>query len=420
MDIVIEKPHLSVPVSLVVDDPTPCINPLYYYRLQVNQANYQQHEQLIPLAFLTEFITTCHQHGIRGKFTVIPYPAGLSSILDGWDGCTRTEIGHWLTLVRTELVPDFDITPEILTHTRALDLMTRQLLPQSEEDWITASTPDVMTRYFTEALHMLVAAGFRPVGITQPCYFHGSHADYADATLRAMRAIGGPNITYFFIDAYVDDLPVPPPEVVFADRDRGEAVVHIFDYCHDYFWQSQRPESRRAADIVDRFISADGQSGRLADLAAHDAWLVFVCHWQSLYSDGSREGLAALGEVAARLKNTYGNRLRWMPLSEIARYCAASAMCEMHGEQAGDTWIMTFDSAVECPNFTVSINLPESTAYSIDHIQAQTPNGATYVLQPEEDFHGILGTSKWVRQDSRVFICFHLQRGIQSLQIHNE
>src|SRR5919109_2119570 len=192
--ITIEKPRLSVPASLLVDDPAPCINPFYYFRLQVDREGHERHEQRIPLDFLEQFAGVCRSHGLRGKFSVLPYPAGLGSILDGWAGCDRGELAAWLDIARAEIAPRFDITPEVLTHTRALDLRTRTLLDQSEHDWMAERTLEELKEYFAAALALLKAAGFAPAGITQPCYFTGSRADYAGAVLEAIRDIGGPPV----------------------------------------------------------------------------------------------------------------------------------------------------------------------------------------------------------------------------------
>ncbi|HEU5098121.1 MAG TPA: hypothetical protein VFU22_03685 [Roseiflexaceae bacterium] len=201
MQIRIEKPRLSIPASLIVDDPAPCINPLYYYRLQVDREGAERHEPRIPLDFLEQFADVCRAHGMRGKFSVLPYPAGLGSILKGWDGCDRAELAAWLDLARARIAPHFDITPEILTHTLALDLTTRTMLQQSEHDWMAERTLDELRQYIGAALAILKAAGFQPSGITQPVAFGGSRADYARATLDAIGAVGGPPVTFYFIAA---------------------------------------------------------------------------------------------------------------------------------------------------------------------------------------------------------------------------
>jgi len=118
LKIKIEKPRLGLPVSLVVDDGVPCINPLYYFHLHVAPDKHgRQHEATIPLDLLEQFAEVAQRHAMRGKFTVLPYPAGLGTILEEWKGFDRQEIERWLEITRTEIAPLFDITPEILTHT---------------------------------------------------------------------------------------------------------------------------------------------------------------------------------------------------------------------------------------------------------------------------------------------------------------
>ncbi len=420
MQIQIEKPRLGVPASLIVDDPTPCINPLYYFRLQVDRHSEIPFEQLIPLEFLGQFIAVCRARGIRGKFSVIPYPAGLGSIVDGWPGCDELERRRWLELVRDEVAPDFDITPEILTHTLALDIRTRRMLPEPEHDWMAGRTREELTHYFGASLALLREAGFSPSGITQPCYFHGSRDDYNHAVLDAMRAHGGPPVTFYFIDFYLEGAPFPDPEVVLLDRERGEAVVDIPTYTDDYFWHTQRPPLLNAATAADRFLTADGRAGRLAEVADGHGWLIFVCHWQTLYSDGTREGLQALDEVAARLRRVHGPRLHWMTLGEIARYRAASEGWSMTVEQSTDGVRVKLDSAFDCPDFTISVGTIDTSA-AVTGVQVvqlgDAPNmelrrstqGADRLLEP----------SSWREENDRIAVCFDLQRGSQVLTIQN-
>src|SRR5215212_7836858 len=364
----IEKPRLSVPASLIIDDPAPCINPFYYYRLQVDREGADRHEPRIPLDFLEQFADVCRLHSMRGKFSVLPYPAGLGSILEGWQGCDRAELAAWIELARTRIAPYFDITPEILTHTLALDLTTRTLLPQSEHDWMAERTLDELKQYMGAALTILKQAGFQPSGITQPVAFNGSRADYASATLDAMRASGGPPVTFYSIDGYFEGPPVPDHEIALLDRERGEAVIGVIAYCNDYFWPTQHITNQRAEQVVDRLISADGRAGRLAELASAGAWLTLVCHWQTLYSDGSREGLKALDQAAARLTRAYGPQLLWLKLGEIARYRAASAGCTIEGHRSANGWMIDFDSPFDCPDFTLSLPAGELSDVRINRV----------------------------------------------------
>lgn len=412
LNITIEKPRLSIPASLIVDDPAPCINPFYYFRLQVDREGWQRHEPRIPLDFLRQFAEVCRARGIRGKFSVLPYPAGLGSILEGWEGCDRAELAAWIDLARAEIAPRFDITPEILTHTLALDLRTRALLPGPEHEWMAGRGRAELREYFGAALAILKAAGFAPAGITQPCSFGGSRADYAEAALEAMRAIGGPPVTYYFIDGCFDPPPLPPPEVVLLDRARGEAVVSIIAYCNDPFWPTQHVTDARAEQVADALIDADGRAGRLADLAAAGEWLLFVCHWQTLYSDGSREGLKALDLAAERLARAHGPRLLWLTLGEVARYRAAAESCRIDARPTEDGWAIEIDSAFDCPDFTIGVPLAEP----VDRI-VHTAEAVARPLAPDPARDTLLGSNAWRQEGDRLSACFDLRRGRQSLAI---
>ncbi len=418
MQIQIEKPRLAIPAALLVDDATPIINPLYYFRLQVDRERYEHHERCIPLDFMEQFVEVCQTRGIRGKFTILPYPAGLGDILQGWEGCDRRELEGWLELARTGLTPLFDITPEILTHTLALDLQTRTLIPESEHDWMAKRTRAELVEYMSAALTLLKKAGFHPNGITQPCYFNGSREDYTEAVREAVREAGGPPATFYFIDGYLEGVPAPPPPVMLLDRQRGEAVLSIWDYAHEFFWRTQRPDSHQADRVADQFITADGQSGRLVDLAQSGSWLVFCCHWQSLYSDGSRQGLAALDRVAERLSKIYGPRLLWLTISEIARYRAASEGCQITPLPGADGLAFSLDSALDCPDFTFTLQSPELAGARVGQVSWQVAGETPQDLAQVDGGEGLLSPGVWWQREDRLSICCRLQRGAQILHVH--
>ena len=442
MHIQIERPRLGVPACLLVDDSTPCINPLYYFRLQVDHERYERHERTIPLDFMEQFVGVCQTRGIRGKFTILPYPAGLGTILTGLEGYDRNEMKHWLDLARTGLTPLFDITPEILTHTRALDLKTGALLPESEHDWMAGRTKDELVEYMGAALKLLKEAGFSPSGITQPCYFKGSRPDFIQAVLESTRAAGGPAVTFYFLDDYLGKVPVPPLPVDLLDRQRGEAVVSIVMNAEEYFWPTMRlerpkagwagdqvanlfpsalpgmdPESQRGEWVADQFITADGRSGRLVDLEESNGWLVMCCHWQSLYSDGSRQGLAGLDKVAERLSQTYGPRLMWMSVGEMARYRAASQGCQIDPLPRAGCWAFNLDAALDCPDFTFTLQSPDLAGVRIDQASWQVMGEAAQTLARASGGDGLLSPGEWRTEGDRLSLCVHLHRGVQVLRL---
>ena len=410
----IEKPRLGLPVSLIIDDSVPCLNALYYFRLQVNLEEYDQHQRLIPLDFLKQFVAVCQKWSIRGKFTVLPYPAGLGTILDGWEGCDRAELAAWLELTRQAVAPQFDITPEILTHTLALDLNTHQLIPQAEHLWMAERTQAELAEYMTTAVDILRQAGFAPTGITQPCFFTGDRASYDRAVLEAVRPDGGAaagTAAFYFIDFEPGVPPVPPHPVTLLDRQKGEAVVSILAYADDYFWNLQYPEPPGYLEMADELITADGQAGRLVELMRGGAWATFCTHWQSLYSNGSRQGLAGLDEVARRLEQKYGERMLWMTNGEMARYRAAEEACRFTPLADG---AIHLNSAFDCPNFTLTLQAPVFAEERIKRVELTSPTRAVQTLSPDPG-GGLLSPASWRQAGERLTVCFDLKRGIQVL-----
>ena len=411
----IEKPRLGMPVSLILDDGVPVINPLYYFRLQINKKEYDQYVTRIPFDFLEQFAAVVQKWGMRGKFTVIPYPAGLGSIVDGWEGCDKGELDSWLTLARSAIAPQFDITPEILTHTLALDLKTHQLLEEPEHIWMNSRTQAELSVYMSAAVDLLRQAGFAPSGVTQPVTFKGDRPSYDQAVLEAIRPQGGDGtaetVTFYFIDFWPDKPPVPPHPVTLLDRERGEAVVSILAYADDFFWNSQYPNQPGYLQMADELITADGQSGRLVELMRAGAWATFCTHWQSQYSNGSRQGLAGLEEVAQRLANTFGPRLLWMTNSEMARYRAAE-------EALRTTWLdehtLQLDSAFTCPDFTLTV-----TGQPVAGVTLTSPQGAVQALQGVTAGTGLMAPGSWQADGEGLTVCFDLKRGVQTMRLLN-
>src|SRR5947209_13984356 len=80
LDIRIENPGLRRPVSFIVDDPAPLRNPMFFHR------GFRGDKEVVPNAFVSAFADVVERWGIRGKFSVVPYPFGLGRIDRGLDG----------------------------------------------------------------------------------------------------------------------------------------------------------------------------------------------------------------------------------------------------------------------------------------------------------------------------------------------
>jgi hypothetical protein len=238
--------------------------------------------------------------------------------------------------------------------------------------------------------------------------------------LEAIRPQGSGNpagtAAFYFIDFCPDPVPVPPHPVVLLDRERGEAVVSILAYADDYFWNSQYPNPPGYLQMADELITADGQSGRLVELIRSGAWATFCTHWQSQYSNGSRQGLAGLEEVAKRLANTFGPRLLWMTNGEMARYRAAE-------EALRTAWLdehtLQLDSAFDCPDFTLTLQSPDFAKKSAEQVELTAAQGAVQALQraAKSDGGGLIAPGSWQPDGECITACFDLKRGVQTLKL---
>jgi len=311
---IVEFPNLRVPVALIVDDGCPCINPVWYIRNQVNKQPEPAHERTIPLDFMKMFCDWIQEAGIRGDFTVLPYPAGLGRIDVGMEGVDGTELGAWLDLARMVVAPLFDIHCEILTHTNALDLTTGKMMPDCEREWIAVQDEPTLTEYFAAAMQILKDAGLPNHGLTQPWSYAGDEAMYARAILAAEKRVNGRKVTHNFL--HMDNAgPYVPPRITQLDAEAGEAVVSVWGATDDYIWNTHEIDKREYAmspdELADRYVTVDGSAGRLVELMRGGGPVVCVTHWQSLFSNGSALGLQTYREVERRIERPWGDRIAW-------------------------------------------------------------------------------------------------------------
>ncbi len=380
----VEHPNLRVPLSLIVDDPAPCINPLWYFRHQVDGQPEPVYPRTIPLSFMESWCRWVSESGVRGDFTILPYPAGLGRVDQRLDGYDREEVRAWLRLAREAVMRQFDIHCEILTHTRALDLKTRRLLPQSEHEWMDVQNEETLADYFAAAMQILSEAGVPNHGLTQPCTYRGDEAAYARAVLAAEKQVNGRRVTHNFL--HVDSVaPIVPPRITLLDEAAGEAVVSVWSGTDDEVWNTQEPDSAEQAQdpdtLADRLLTADGQGGRLAALKRGGGPLVFVTHWQSLYSSGSGLGLRVHQEVARRVASLWGREVEWCKLSDMSCRFLAARTARRETRATADAVELTVSCPFDTDVLTLSVPTPwplhQSPRVAIDGVpMAQSTDAA--------------------------------------------
>ncbi|RME96123.1 MAG: hypothetical protein D6766_01510, partial [Verrucomicrobia bacterium] len=126
------NPRGRVPVGIIIDDSTCLVNLNRFAMPQFDAAwggrNPAYHKPWrewpaeIPDAFVRRFAEWSAARGVRGKYSVVPFPACVGRLDRGLPGWSRGELEASLRLVREELAPRWDIHPEMVTHTRVIDL----------------------------------------------------------------------------------------------------------------------------------------------------------------------------------------------------------------------------------------------------------------------------------------------------------
>ncbi len=337
-EIEILNPLNRVPVSFIIDDSTALVNMAYFGIPQFREVFPDRYPQdwrklppEIPDAFVREFGEWCQEMGVKGKYSMVPYPActgWLHRFIPGW---TKKELEDSLKLVREFMMPNWDIHPEMISHTRVIDIKTGLPFPDATPEymenweWSQTKSADELGSYIAYAANVLKEAGFYCEGVTTPGGFGGRNMDnLAMGTLEAIREVFNAEIPHFFRNVITDPGKSVEPELFHVsglETDDPRCSVHIIGCTGDWFggWDGLTPGD------PDRFITEDLQQGRLVEVIDKGEPAILVCHWPGIYYNGEKVGFNIFKTVVNRLNEKYDNLL-WMKNSEIARYWAAKQL----------------------------------------------------------------------------------------------
>lgn len=406
-------PMARVPVGLIIDDST-CLANLAHFGIpqfaEVFPSEYRQDWKALPReipdAFVRTFGAWCAEHGVKGKYSIVPYPACVGWIDRDLPGWSRRELEASLELVRTLMVPNFDVHPEMVSHTWVIDTKTGRPYPERTDRfmenwrWTDGKSADQIADYMAYALKVLRNVGLPCSGITTPGGF-GNRVlpQLAQATLESVRDVYQAEIPHYFRHLYTDERSVAP-RVEYASGLDGEdprCVVSVIGCTGDWFggWDGLTPGR------ADQFITADGQRGRLPEVLRRGEPAVLVGHWPGFYFNGQHVGFVVLQEVVRRLRAHFDN-LIWMTLSELSRYWAARELTRIESGPGGG---LSLRAPFACPRFTLALPAKGEAR----EIAVET-GGVRSALRPvARRAHLAPGTV--AREDGRLVVCFDLPRG---------
>ncbi len=412
-------PMTRVPVSLIIDDSTCLVNLAHFAMPQFAEVwpdsqsykkPWRKMPREIPDAFVRKFGQWCHQQGVKGKYSVVPYPACVGWLDRDLPGWSPKQLRDSLELVRKLMLPDWDVHPEMVTHTWVIDTKTGRPYPersvrfQENWRWTDGKSVDELADYMGYALKILKNVGLPCEGITTPGGFAGRVLpELAQATLQSCRDVFQAEIPHYFRHAYTDGRSVAP-RVEYAsglDGSDPKCVVSIIGCTADWFggWDAM------SAGSADRFITQDLKKGRMVEVIDRGEPAIIACHWPGIYFNGEETGFDIFKEVVRRLHARYDN-LIWMKNSEIARYWAAKELTEI--ERAGGT--ATLRAPFASPRFTLQVTAGGQGPPKL--WLGGKPQALGEVARPLD-----LKPGTWTRDRAGVIVCFDLPKGKSRLEV---
>jgi hypothetical protein len=405
------NPYNRVPVSLIIDDSTCLVNMAYFGIPQFGEVFPDQYKQdwrklprEIPDNFVREFGEWCHENGVKGKYSIVPFPACTGHVHRFIPGWTKKELEDSLKLVRELMVTDWDIHPEMISHTRVIDIKTGVPYPSATPEymenweWSQTKSADELAAYQAYALNILKEAGLPCEGLTTPGGYGGRNQNnLAIGTKDAVRSVYGSEISHYFRDLFTEKGKSVAPQVLHPsglDGSDPACVVSILGCTGDWFggWDGLTPGN------PDLFITKDLASGRMVDVIDSGEPAVMVCHWPGQYFNGDKIGFNILKEVKKRLDQKYNN-LVWMKLGEISRYWAAKELTKI----LPDSKKVLLKAPFSAPGFTLKIN-------AAAHDPQIKTRGEIKPLARIKNLNE-LKSNTWFTDKSGTVLCFDLPKG---------
>ncbi len=407
-------PRGRVPLSFVIDDSTCLVNMGHFCMPQFAEAMpdrdiykkpWKKWPREIPDAFVREFGEWCAEHGVKGKYSVVPYPCcvgWLDRELPGW---SRKELLASLKLVRELMVPNWDIHPEMITHTRVIDLKTGRPMAEISSATMENSYPrtkksvDELAAYLAYALQILKNCDLPCEGITTPGGFGNVvKSELSLAVHDAVREVYGCELPHYFkyVSGGKESTEPKLEHVRDLESDDPKVTVNVPAGTGDWFggWDGDRtPEG-------DKYANRNATAGRMVELIERGDPAVMLCHWPGLFNQGTKAGFQAFKQVASALEERYRDRTVWMKVSEIARYWVAKELTRI--TRAGEN--VTLTAPFSAPAFTLRMVAKGNTPPKM------VAKGKPIPLE-KVDKRRDLKPGTWMAEGEHALVCFDLPKG---------
>lgn len=333
---------------------------------------------------------------------MIPFPAGVGRIDQRFEGFPQRELDDWLRVTKEVIWKNFDLTPEILTHTHVVDLKTWQFTEEWEQvEWVDPPV-ELLTDYIATAMELLKNVGIPCEGVTSPGAFgKRKESAYARAILDAAWRINNNPRPFYFLWLKHDELPDVP--IWHTEKEKGIAIASVVSCAGDWFGATGYDESS-----PDLFITEDLQGGRVPEVLEKELPCVLVGHWPCFYCN-DEVGFKVLKQVKRRLDayDPDGTKTIWMKNSEIGHYWMAKELSEISVEQGSKETErrIKIDTKFPTPNFTLSLDVAAK--------RVQRNGSDLREVRARRDFRS--GT--FLVENNQTFVAFDLGEGQTTLTL---
>jgi hypothetical protein len=326
------------------------------------------------------------------------------------DPTRKKQLDEFVSVLNKRVAPNFDITPEMISHGVVMNVETDQPLgvKDNESVWSQTQSEETLEKYIGRALLALKNVGIAANGVTSPWDFGSKNeANYVRAIWRSLKRVYGVKLSWYFCQS--DSADYIEPRLMYLDRQNKEAVVNIMPTGRTSDLALSKQLGRDIPKIVDVQISADGKEGVFPTMIASRSYIVFYKHWGNLYDQGQETGLKVLREVLARMRQFYPNDTQWMACSEVARYYAAARTYRLTQRWGQTSLSVYIESPFSCPSFTVSFEVPrEVKRIEVCERNPPTPGAKPKDVKRVDKAGKRLEPYTWCAEGQTVYACFDL------------
>ncbi|MEO1527699.1 MAG: hypothetical protein AAFX06_19895 [Planctomycetota bacterium] len=411
-------PRGRVPLSFIIDDSTCLVNMGHFCMPQFAEAwperdiykqPWNQWPREIPDSFVREFGEWCSGAGVKGKYSIVPYPACVGWLDRGLPGWSRKQLDDSLALVRDLMLPNWDIHPEMITHTRVIDLKTGRPMQTATAATMENSYPqtdisvDHLTEYLAYALRVLKNCGLPCEGITTPGGFGNRvKAKLPIAVHQAVRDVFGTDLPHYFKYVVSGNESAEPKLEYVSDSNRiSDLTMNVPAGTGDWFGGWEGTQNVEA----DRYCNAEATSGRMVELIERGDPAVMLCHWPGMYCNGAKTGFKAFQRIVTSIQSRFEKQTQWMKVSEIGRYWAAKETTTFSQDESG----LQIHASIKCRDFTFEFGAEVERCSFVE--------GANQVPLRRVDRLDQLAEGRFVSREGKTTVCVELSTGTSVLTL---